>query len=167
MTGLRRMSSGHRIPVPSLSLSNKWCIGVTVAPDGWAWNRDFTSGSARIVSNYAGALANVIVLYADTACLKLLVGDSSGGVKLVTWTHSWTDSRTARLVGCNNGGTLSLYADGVSVGTASGAGTGLHNATLSPLAIAAPVPGDAAFGFTGPVRNVKVYTSTGTYRAGM
>jgi hypothetical protein len=161
-TAVTRSATVASVPLPDFSATGTACFGVTYTP-GQDWN--ITMGASTVVlSNYTGVLANALQLAKGTGNLSWTVYDNAGAAKSWTWTHGLGAVRTPkRIVACMAAGTLSMYADGVAVGSGAGVGTALQSATLTPLYLGQNSGGQQV---DGSISNVRVYPNQ-TYRAGM
>lgn len=107
-----------------------WCISASFAAANWgaAYNPMWMFGN--------GNVANSAALYSDAASVYFLVRDGSNGVRQLAVSHSGWQNETAHSIQCCvSGGTLSLVVDGASVGTLSGAGTGIFSGYSQALNI--------------------------------
>jgi hypothetical protein len=155
-----RAFTAASIPLPDLHTTDTFCVGLTATPGAY-WNDPATR---FMFSNYTGSAVNVINLSVAGATMSFQTYDNAGGNKGVTWTHGLGATKTPqRLVACDAAGTIALYANGVSVGAAGGAGTSLFTATPTPLQIGEQ---NNAQLWDGSITNVKVYPNQ-TFRAGM
>ncbi|MFN7131185.1 MAG: SGNH/GDSL hydrolase family protein, partial [Myxococcales bacterium] len=107
-------------------VGSAYCLGVEMAPPG-SWSA--YPGVAGVMGLGAIGAANSSQLYFISAnALRLDVRDSGGGQKITQYTfQELRGERTAAHVvhACNNNGSLLLYLNGTSVGSVSGAGTGI------------------------------------------
>lgn len=112
----------HSITNPLPSGQTQWCIGADVDRSAGLWN------AAAVVANLGPTLdasnsASLSVDASGGATFKVV--DNAAGTKQVAVAASTLKAGGHRLVGCDNAGTLTLYVDGVSSGSVTGAGTGV------------------------------------------
>lgn len=126
--GTRNASS---VTVAPPTLGSRWCITVQFTPRGRPWyvattiQHPWTMGSL--------SAANSAWLGVNGGSLIFSVYDNATALKQVTWTLAATSGSRHVISACNDSGALSLYWDGTSVGTGSGAGTGVFGANPAKL----------------------------------
>ena len=158
-----RNATVSTVPLPALHTSNTYCVGITATPGGGrAWSQ---ASQQRLFSNFVSVATNIWDLYMSAGTLNWEVWDSASASKKVAYTPAgaFTDGSTHRIVGCNAGGTLTLYVDGSPRGATSGAGTALWSATVTPNQIGAQA---GAAQFNGSLRDLRIYPNS-TYKSGM
>jgi hypothetical protein len=103
--------------------SMNWCIrvGDWTPENGRAWSK--TTASMPVSSGTFGA-ANSFSLYEFGGDIVGVARDAANNDSTITYTHGYSAGSKHNLIFCMNGPTPSLYSDGVSVGVASGTGTG-------------------------------------------
>ena len=148
-----RNATTATVPLPSLHLTNKWCIGATVSPLSSVAQRVYLAAGA-------GAAANSLQITTN-GTLFFDIYDSGGVQRRVSAATDWVGHR---YVFCNNAGTQSVYRDGAAL-IAPTANSATWSATPSPMYLGSASNGTATI--DGSISNVKVYNTTGTYKAGM
>lgn len=151
------------VPLPPLHTTNNWCVGVTATPGGGrAWAP--ATGSAGILGGGAAASANSFELYTSGGFIRFAVWNNATAAKYSGWTYGggMTPGSTHRIVGFASAGTLSLYVDGVSVGTTGGVGDGLLSSTPAALHLGSL---NGSFFWDGSAQNAKIVPNAASWTA--
>lgn len=116
-------------PLPTMG--SNWCVQVRARATGREWYIGGNIASLLVLGAHSGA--NTANLTLNGGSLIWSIYDGSAGVKQVTWTIAAVAGSAHTVAACNESGTPSLYFDGTSVGTVSGAGTGVWGAQPATL----------------------------------
>lgn len=153
-TATARNADVATVPTTSGLSPSRWCVEVVGTPYT-VWNS--RAGTQLLWNTYAGALANSTWLNVSNTSVAFPVYDSAGVVKTQTFTHGFGATSTPhRFSAANSNGTLALRVDGASVGTVSGAGTGVQTAFLGTLTLGSQ---SGLYYHDGYLRDLRIYRS--------
>jgi hypothetical protein len=135
-TSGRRNADVVTVPSPTLSDPNRWCVEGSWTPyGGRAWG---SNGAPQYVA--VGAGDNSVEFFRDVSATLIRYGitNSAATTTSYSYTHAFSAGSTHKLQAIDNGGFMSMRADGVPMSRALVAGTEPATMTLfdTPISFA-------------------------------
>lgn len=160
-----RSATAATAPIPTLSDTNNWCMGITATPGlGWTWTTAPTSQLDPFGFGVAGA-ANSTRVFFTGANIAFQFWDSAAAVaSFGPAAHGLTGSTPARIIIQNNVGTLTMYLNGVLKTTITTGGTRLWSATPANVDIGRINNSGGIEHFSGALANLKIKVNPNSWK---